>query len=435
MTESRALSGNGSPSVAIEARWERPVVAVSGGSLSLLVRIVASDRPQPGQRRAPLDVAFVIDRSGSMSGDKLSLVKEAVTTAATLLNDDDRAALVVYDDRVELLRVLEPATSRAKAAMRLALHGVDARGSTDLCSGWLTGCDQLAQALDREGPRSRIRRALLLTDGLANMGITEPGRLMQHATELRQRGISTTALGVGEDFDESLLSGMAEAGGGNFQYIATPNQLSAFFHAELGELLTVIAGGLSLSLTLPHGIHARLVNAFPAERKGKTITVAIGDLPAGRAIELVFDVEVKAGVAGTLHQPSLAANWTDVAHDRRRDFALELPALRLGTREEAEAAAMDEEVAKAAALEHLDAAQREAMRLDREGRYAESRARLREGLRFIAAAPMSPAMSARAQELEMLAEHDVDRAYSSDTHKRVMFDAMRRSRGHRDEGE
>lgn len=430
MTEAQASSG----SVSISAMWERPVVPMNGGTLGLLVRIAASDRPQPGQRRAPIDVAFVIDRSGSMSGDKLSLVKEAVTTAATLLNDDDRSALVVYDDRVELLRGLEPATSRAKAAMRLALHGVDARGSTDLCSGWLTGCDQLAGALDREGPRSRIRRALLLTDGLANMGITEPGRLMRHATELRQRGISTTALGVGEDFDESLLSGMAEAGGGNFQYIATPNQLSAFFQAELGELLRVVAGGVSLALTLPKGVRARLVNAFPAERDGKTITVAVGDLPAGRTIDLVFDVEVRAGAAGAIHQPEISAMWTDVANDRRRDAALTLPPLRMAGQDEADAAAVNEEVAKAAALERSDAAQREAMRLDREGRYAESRARLREGVRFLAAAPMSAALHDRAQELEMLAEHDENRAYSSDTHKRVTFDAMRRSRGHRDDG-
>jgi Ca-activated chloride channel family protein len=433
MSESQGQITTPQP-LTLSARWERPVLPVDGGSLSLLVRIAASDRPQPGQRRAPLDVAFVIDRSGSMQGDKLALVKEAVTTASTLLNDDDRAAVVVYDDRVELLRSLEPATSRAKAAMRLALHGVDARGSTDLCSGWLTGCEQLAGALDREGPRSRIRRALLLTDGLANMGVTDPSRLMRHATELRQRGISTTSLGVGEDFDESLLSGMSEAGGGNFQYIATPNQLSAFFQAELGELLTMVAGGLNLSLTLPPGVRAHPINAFPAERQGKTITVAIGDLPAGRQIDLIFDVTVERGQTGTLHVPTLTANWTDVASDRRRDLSLTLPALRIGSDEEAGAVTVDEEVVKATALERSDAAQREAMRLDRQGRYAESRARLRQGLQFIAAAPMSPELRVRAQQLTTLAEHDEDRAYSSDTHKQVTFDAMRRSRGYRDFG-
>src|SRR4051794_10889640 len=149
MLEKTTPMGNGPRSLAIDAIWERPVVSTEGGSLALLLRVTAGAQPQPGQRRAPLDVAFVIDRSGSMAGDKLALVKEAVNTASTLLTDDDRAAVVVYDDRVELLRGLEPATSRAKAAMRLALHGVDARGSTDLCSGWLSGCDQLAKALDR----------------------------------------------------------------------------------------------------------------------------------------------------------------------------------------------------------------------------------------------------------------------------------------------
>src|SRR3954462_5949240 len=109
MTSFQPQPATSPESVTITAYWEKPVIAGSG-SISLLVRIAASDRPRPGQRRAPLDVAFVIDRSGSMQGDKLALVKEAVTTAATMLNDDDRAALVVYDDRVELLRPLEPAT-------------------------------------------------------------------------------------------------------------------------------------------------------------------------------------------------------------------------------------------------------------------------------------------------------------------------------------
>jgi Ca-activated chloride channel family protein len=368
-----------------------------------------------------------------MQGDKLTLVKEAVTTAATMLRDEDRAALVVYDDRVETLRPLEAATSRTKAGMRLALHGVDARGSTDLSSGWLTGCNQLAAALDLEGPRSRIRRTLLLTDGLANMGVTDPSRLIHHASELRQRGISTTALGVGEDFDEALLSGMSEAGGGNFKYIATPNELVKFFQGELGDLLTVVAGGLTLSLTLPHGVRARLVNPFPVERQGKTITVAIGDVPAGRAIDLVFEVTIAPGQIGAAHTAALTANWTDVAADRTCRFDVPLGALRLGSDADADAAPADARVTEAAASERSDAALREAMRLDREGRYAESRARLRHGLQFLSAVPMSPAMQSRADLLADLAEHDVSHAYSSDTHKRMTYDAMRRSRGQRDE--
>ena len=201
--------------------WEKPLVPVAGGAATLLVRIAAGrESAAGGGRRAPVDVAFVLDRSGSMAGEKLALVKEAVNVAAGHLRDADRAALVVYDNAVDTLHALQPATPRAKVALRLALHGVDAGGSTNLGDGWLTGCRELTEAAGGTGAASepqptRIRRALLLTDGLANVGITDPVELTTHAHELRKRGIGTTTLGVGLDFDEGMLGGLAEAGGGN----------------------------------------------------------------------------------------------------------------------------------------------------------------------------------------------------------------------------
>src|SRR5215211_5230531 len=292
----------------ISSAWERPVVPERGDTATLVIRVKAAP-VQTGQRRAPVDVAFVLDRSGSMQGPKLELVKQAVTTAVSLLRDDDRAALVIYDNEVESLQPLAPATSRMKAALRLALHGVDAGGSTYLSGGWLAGCDELAGAMDPDD-RTRVRRALLLTDGQANVGIVDPAELAKHAGELRRRGITTTTLGVGADFDELLLSGMSEAGGGNFQYIERPDQLPAFFRQEIGELTTLVATGFVLSLTLPHGVRAKLVNAFPSERTGKRIDVAVGDIPAGDELCLIFDLAVERGPVGTTHPIALALAWT-----------------------------------------------------------------------------------------------------------------------------
>src|SRR5215217_1026742 len=87
--------GRNSSNLQISAAWERPVVPERGGAATLVVH-VSTAQSQTGQRRAPLDVAFVLDRSGSMGGHKLTLVKEAVTTAVSLLRGDDRAALVIY---------------------------------------------------------------------------------------------------------------------------------------------------------------------------------------------------------------------------------------------------------------------------------------------------------------------------------------------------
>ena len=425
MTKSRHSSN-----MNISAVWERPAVPERGGNATLVVRIDA-DHMQTGQRRAPIDVAFVVDRSGSMSGEKLDLVKQAVSTAVSLLHDDDRAALVIYDNEVECLQPLAPATSRMKAALRLALHGVDAGGSTYLSGGWLAGCELLASGMNGSD-RSRVRRSLLLTDGQANVGIVDPADLAKHAGELRRRGISTTALGAGDDYDELLLSGMSEAGGGNYTHIQRPDQLLAFFQEEIGELMTLVASSFTLSITLPHGVRARLVNAFPCERTGKRIDVAVGDIPSGKEIRLVFDLTVEQGRIGTMHPIGIALSWTDPVADVARTLQLPIPPLAVTTHGDYERTTADATVQEEAALERANVAQREAMRLDRAGRYAESRAHLRASSAMLAAVPQSARVMGLAMDIDALADIAEDHAYDTTIHKQMTYEAMRRSRGKQD---
>jgi Ca-activated chloride channel family protein len=419
-----------SSNLSITAAWEKPVVANTGGEATLLVRLKAADLTGiDKQRRAPVDVAFVLDRSGSMSGEKLALVKEAVAVAIGQLREEDKTALVIYDHEVETLQRLEAATPRVKTALRLALQGVDAGGSTNLSGGWLTGCDALANGIgDTEGP-VRIRRSLLLTDGLANVGITRTDELTKHAHELRRRGISTTTLGVGLDFDEDLLAIMAEAGGGNFQFIGRASELRAFFERELGELLTVVAAGLSISLTLPHGVRARLVNGFPVDRQGKTINVELGDLPATDELNLIFSIRVEAGTHSSEHLATLHAVWSDPATDSRRSFDLTLPPLRLADHATVEATPADSDVAEQAALQRAAVEQREAMRLDRQGRYAESRVRMAAASQALSAAPPTASVMAMKLDTDALAAYDQSAMLSEEVRKSTTYNALRRLRG------
>ena len=190
----------------IEAQWEKPLIAAGGGEATLLVRIIAGTEDETEtSRAAPLDVAFVLDRSGSMQGGKLGLAREGVDLAVARLRDADRAALVVYDDQVDIVQPLAAATPRLKATLRLALHGVDPGGSTHLSGGWVAGCHQLAEAAPvthADATATRIRRVILLTDGLANVGILDPAVLARHAGELRRRGIATTTVGVGRSWPQ-----------------------------------------------------------------------------------------------------------------------------------------------------------------------------------------------------------------------------------------
>ena len=417
----------------VEARWETPVVAADGGEATLLVRVVApASDDAGGDRAAPLDVAFVLDRSGSMHGGKLELAKEGVDLAAARLRDADRVALVVYDNAVDTVHPLAPATPRGKAALRLALHGIDPGGSTFLSGGWVAGCQQLAEAPADSGNEktdTRIRRAILLTDGLANVGIVDPGELSRHAGELRQRGIATTTVGVGADFDEGLLSAMAEAGGGNFQYVANPSELRAFFATELQELFSVGATGFTLSLALPAGAAAELVSAFPAEASGNRVEVAIGDLPAGDTIDLVFTVKTERGDLNQELPFAVSACWTDPRADARRKTAVALEPVRRVSAEELAGAARDALVAEQAALHRAAAERRAGLDLDRAGRIAESRARMANAQFLLQAAPSTAAVERDLNLSALLAEDFSPAGYDSHLRKSAQFGESQRRRG------
>src|SRR5690606_1796511 len=199
------------------------------------------------------------DRSGSMASEsKFGLARQAVERSLAMLQPEDRFALVVYDDHIDVLAQSSFATAEAKRRAQSALRGVGPRGSTNHAGGWMRGCEQIAEFLDDE----RVSRCLLLTDGLANTGITDRDELARHAGELRQRGVSTSTFGVGADFDERLLRDMAHEGGGNFYFIEAPEQIPDLLTSELGEALEVVMRRAALHVMLPDGMEARPLNRY-----------------------------------------------------------------------------------------------------------------------------------------------------------------------------
>ena len=243
-----------------------------------------------GASAVPLDLSIVLDRSGSMAGDKLARAREAAAFLVRRLRDGDRVSVVAYDDEVST--VAPPAAGSQRAAIGRAIDAIDVGGSTNLSGGWLRGHELVAGGAHADG-RATMHRVLLLTDGLANVGITDPARLVALCRAAAQRGVTTSTIGFGADYDEKLLRGMADAGGGNSYYIERPDQAPGVFEEEIEGLLTVAAQNVAVDIRPAEAVEIVAVhNDYPSHATAHGVHVDIGDLYAREPRSLLVELFV-----------------------------------------------------------------------------------------------------------------------------------------------
>jgi Ca-activated chloride channel family protein len=247
-------------------------------------------------RRAPLNIALVLDRSGSMGGPPLAAAQEAAIRFARFLGPDDRLTVVTFDDHVRT--IFGPAAGGDEAAAQ-AIAAVHEGGSTNLSGGWLKG-----RAHVEVGLVEGVNRVVLLTDGMANAGIVEPSKLTDLARGAAAGRVTTTCIGFGAAFNEDLLRDMAKAGGGNYWYVERDDQMAGIFEEEIEGLVTLAAQNLEVEIALAHPAVAglTLLQSYPLTRTPSgDFRVTLGDLYATspRSLGLFFHVNDVGALGAT----------------------------------------------------------------------------------------------------------------------------------------
>ncbi|MCB9453817.1 MAG: FHA domain-containing protein [Anaerolineaceae bacterium] len=262
----------------------------------LMARLVSGPPPEH-QRRRPLNLSLVIDRSGSMAGEKIAYTRQAAQFLVQNLSAKDLLSVVVYHGGVEVLFQPEPMLNKDVIAHRIA--SITTGNMTNLSGGWLEGCNQVAQNLDQD----RLNRVILMTDGLANRGITSQSQLVALAQQKYEGGISTTTMGLGDDFNEDLLVALADAGGGAFYFIESPEVAPLIFDEELRGLLSVVGQNLTVTINPTESVaQVRQMNAYPQQIIGRQVTFRMGDVFGDEVKTLVLELAIPALTTTGEHQ-------------------------------------------------------------------------------------------------------------------------------------
>lgn len=374
---------------------------LSNGTRRLLaeLRLTAAEAPGAAQRQ-PVALSVVLDVSGSMHGDKIAQAKNAVRQLVERMRDEDHVALITYDHETYVIQPLAR-VGAVRGELIRRISAIQPGGGTVIPQAMVAG----AQALEG-APGSLVRRMVLLSDGLDGSGqsvemVTQDIRGRAH------RGLATSSLGIGTDYDERFMTSVADAGRGNYEFLADGAQLQTFLRRELDEASTTVVDNVAVLVTLPPGV--RVANVHGAEGNGTTgqVRLPFGALPAGASRRAVLELEVAAGAPGALGSLAATVDYRTVADRAFHQIGDAALALNVVSDEAQVAATRNEGVYADTWAVVIDAEQRAAVDLWRSGDTAQAQQVARQNvqrLRRVQAA--APSAAARLDDAVAATEAD-----------------------------
>jgi Ca-activated chloride channel homolog len=400
-------------------------------TVDVLIRITApapapdlSTRPS-WKGRPDLNLSLVVDRSGSMEGEKMVRAREAAMFCVDQMLASDRLSVVTFDDRIEVLFPSEPVTN--KQAMKDLIARVTARGSTALHEAWVRGGLSVSERMLDQG----INRVVLITDGLANVGVTNTDEIVTQAMGLYQRGVSTSTIGIGADFNEDLLMPMAQSGGGNAWHVVEPDDMQHIFQTELEGLIAQYAHTVSLSLIPADGVRiVDVLNDFDLTETGR---YRLPNLQAGSPLDIVVQLKVGAEEAGTqMRLLDLRLGFTP-QEAKQAEVLKQAHTVEFASRAVVESSPMNDEVIKAVQFLMNARARNEAMKRMDQGDYAGAEAVLGRALVETRGACASfaamPAVMEECASLQETASSLKDRLKDKMSRKKLAYRAYTRQTG------
>lgn len=304
--------------VAFEGHLDRAAVLDGGDGLvrmQLLMR--AEPRPQEAAQRVPTDLMVVLDRSGSMKGRKMRHARAAILELLGRLGPDDRFGLVSYAEGATLEIALAAATPEARRGWRGVVSGIAPAGATHMVAGLELGLGRIEARRDRD----RIPRVILISDGLANRGDSSLHGLTARAARAARGEYTLSAVGVGLEFNEEVMTAIADAGTGNYYYLESASGLAQVFAAEFDAARTTVASALELRIAPASGVRVVEAAGYPLEATPAGVLVRPGALFAGQQRSIWVTLAIPGGRLGAQPLGRFALAYTDRGRRSELSFA------------------------------------------------------------------------------------------------------------------
>ncbi len=323
--------------------------------------------------RVPLNVAIVLDKSGSMGSDrKMENARRGAIEIVERLGEDDIISLIVYDNHP---RILIPAQRvKDKDALIEMISSIYAGGSTALYGGVALGAVQVRRNLSWK----YTNRIVLLSDGLANVGPQSTEELADLGRSLGSEGMTVTTIGVGLDYNEDLMTALAARSGGNSYFASSGHELPKIFAEEIGEAMTVVARDIRIRLHCPDGMKPIGVVGREGKIEGQTMSVSVGELYGENAKFALFEVEVPANEAGKrLEIAQVAVEYSDPYSNEKSEDNLSV-AVTYASDEGAVRDKQNKDITKETALTKASEVKRQAVGLADKGDFGAAAGLLRD---------------------------------------------------------
>lgn len=400
---------------------DRAVLPAGTKSSAVIKITLEAPEAPPESERTPVNLCIVLDRSGSMRGSKIEYAREAAIEAIRRLHPQDIVSLVTYDSQIET--VIPAQHPHNIEWMEEQIRRITPRGMTALFGGVSQGAAELRKNI--EG--NYVHRMILLSDGIANVGPSQPMDLARLGASLQKEHIQVTTVGVGMDYNEDLMTRLADQGGGNVHFVEHSNDLPRILTAELGEAQRVVARKVVIELTLPEGVQPVRIIGRDGRISANRIEVPMHQLQGGHSRYALVEVQVPSQAPETTLELARArAVYEDIASRKQVTTGEEQVAVSFSAESTAVEASLNRKVQVEYMHNVLALTQEEAIRLSDEGRPAEAAVRLRDTAQeyYRVGADMQDAdMMRRAKEIEVQADTIQERGLDNRSRKSFRADS------------